>query len=152
MGHSIWRRLVLVPFDVRIPEDEKDKDLLKKLEKEWPRILRWAVQGCLDWQEHGLEIPEKAKMVTREYRSEYDILGQFLEERCEASQGDVLPAKDLYKAYSRWAEDRGEFKHSSTKLGRMMTDREYERASGNQAAYLNLRLKDGDAWNVREAA
>ena len=42
-GHGIWRRLHLLPFDVTIPEEERDADLQDKLLKELPGILAWAV-------------------------------------------------------------------------------------------------------------
>jgi tetratricopeptide (TPR) repeat protein len=39
-----------VPFTVHIPEAERDPDLPGKLETEWPAILHWAIDGCLEWQ------------------------------------------------------------------------------------------------------
>jgi len=41
--HAIWRRIHLVPFTVRIPEDEQDPRLLDALKAESVGILRWAV-------------------------------------------------------------------------------------------------------------
>ena len=44
-GYAMWRRVHLIPFNVRIPEDEQDRELPKKLEEELPGILKWAVDG-----------------------------------------------------------------------------------------------------------
>jgi putative DNA primase/helicase len=57
-GHGIWRRLHLLPFDVTIPEEERDADLQDKLLRELPGILTWAVQGCLKWREIKLSKPD----------------------------------------------------------------------------------------------
>jgi len=47
------RRIKLIPFDVTIPEPERDRHLLKKLKEELPGIMAWAVRGCLEWIENG---------------------------------------------------------------------------------------------------
>ena len=43
-----------MPFTVTIPAAERDPQLTDKLKAEWPRILQWAIDGCAEWQEHGL--------------------------------------------------------------------------------------------------
>src|SRR4029077_13979269 len=45
------RRFNLVPFN-RVPI-KIDKQLGEKLKPEWPSILRWMIEGCLDWQKGG---------------------------------------------------------------------------------------------------
>ena len=50
VDEAIRRRLLLVPFTVQIPLAERDKELPDKLKPEWPGILRWMIDGCLDWQ------------------------------------------------------------------------------------------------------
>ena len=56
--YAIWRRLMLIPFTVLIPEDERDADLGLKLQSEAQGILRWAVDGCAEWQQQGLNPPK----------------------------------------------------------------------------------------------
>jgi putative DNA primase/helicase len=46
VNEAIRRRMNLLPFAVTIPEQERDKDLTDKLEKEWPGILAWMIKGC----------------------------------------------------------------------------------------------------------
>src|SRR5208282_5449458 len=80
--HAIWRRIRLIPFTVTFPEDKQDKHLGEKLKAEAPGILRWMVEGCQEWQKHGLGTPEVVMVATAEYRSEQDRLAQFLEQEC----------------------------------------------------------------------
>jgi hypothetical protein len=40
------RGIAAVPFLVTIAKKARDKDLAKKLEPEWPGILRWMIDGC----------------------------------------------------------------------------------------------------------
>jgi putative DNA primase/helicase len=55
---AIRRRLLLLPFTVQIPPSERDTELPAKLQPEYPAILRWCVDGCLEWQRIGLSPPK----------------------------------------------------------------------------------------------
>jgi putative DNA primase/helicase len=92
--HAIWRRIHLIPFNVQIPKKEQDRELPEKLKAELPGILNWALEGCLMWQEHGLEPPQEVQTATEEYREEMDPLGDFLAECCTLLQD--------FKAPRRW--------------------------------------------------
>ena len=37
---------------------EPDPDLEVKLKTEWPPILRWMIEGCLDWRKNRLRAPQ----------------------------------------------------------------------------------------------
>ncbi|MDP2603322.1 MAG: phage/plasmid primase, P4 family [Deltaproteobacteria bacterium] len=122
--HAIWRRIRLVPFNVTIPPDEQDKTLIEKLKKEQRGILRWAVDGCLLWQKEGLEPPEPVKNATDEYRSEMDMVADFIAERCELVPGAKTPFKKLYEAYKAWCSINGEDSMSKKEFGRCLTERD----------------------------
>jgi putative DNA primase/helicase len=99
---AIWNRLKVIPFNVSIPPGEKDPQLLEKLKEEAPGILAWAVQGCLDWQQHGLGEPDAVKAATRAHREEMDSVADFVEESCERSEGLAETSEALYAAYRDW--------------------------------------------------
>ena len=99
---GIWRRIRLIPFEVMIPEEERDKHLLKKLRTELPGILAWAVEGCLAWQREGLSPPERVRAATSMYRAEMDWMSAFLAERCLLGEGAKTSAADLYAAFGLW--------------------------------------------------
>jgi len=124
--HAIWRRVRLIPFTVTISEQEKDETLKDRLLTELPGILRWAVEGCEQWLERGLQPPEAVTVATAAYKNESDIIGNFLEECCEIGAGLEVPATDLYTAYKRWAHDNGEFELSQTAFGRRIEERGFD--------------------------
>ena len=44
-----------------------------------PLILRWMIDGCLDWQKNGLVRPPVVTASTADYFSEQDTLAQWIE-------------------------------------------------------------------------
>ena len=96
----------MVPFLYKPPI--KDKELEAKLLKEAPGILRWMIEGCLDWQENGLIRPDIVVQATAEYFSEQDTVHKWMEETCllGATQSDTLAV--LFKSWSDYALANGE--------------------------------------------
>jgi putative DNA primase/helicase len=96
---AIWERIRLIPFTVTIPKDERDTTLPDKLHAELPGILAWAVRGCLAWQQDGLGEPDEVQQATAGYRTEMDVLGQFISECCLVGPHYRTKADKLYDAY-----------------------------------------------------
>lgn len=105
---GIWRRLRLVPFTVTIPEDERDHQLLAKLQAELPGILNWAIAGCLEWQRDGLKPPSIITDAVRAYREESDTLGRFIAECCEVAKLAQVKSSSFFQRYQHFAEQAGE--------------------------------------------
>ena len=70
---AIRRRVLLIPFIAKIAEAEKDRDLEEKLKAEWPAILRWAVEGAVEWYQHGLNPPRSVIEASDEYLDGEDL-------------------------------------------------------------------------------
>lgn len=102
---GIWRRLVLIPFDVQIPEEKVDKDLKYKLLREAPAILNWMAEGAYMWMQEGLAMPEKLKEAVQKYRNEMDTLGQFIEDCCKVDKNISEKVSNLHQAYKTWSND-----------------------------------------------
>jgi len=119
--HGIWRRIRLIPFTQTF---EINPSVPKELEAEIPGILAWIVAGAVRWYREGLEAPLEISRATKAYRSEQDVLDDFLKECCEEdpSAGNIL-AKDLYELYKAWAKESGEDVWSKKFLGRRLADR-----------------------------
>jgi putative DNA primase/helicase len=141
---AIWRRIRLIPFTVQIPKIEQDKDLPEKLKAELPGILTWALEGCLAWQDDGLDPPEEVEKATQEYREEMDALGEWLAECCIVAPGASDPAKDLYNSYVEWAEANGEKRPLSQRIfGGSLRERGFQqgKSTGGARLWYGIRLK-----------
>ena len=83
---AMWRRIVQIPFTNTVPEAERDPTLKHRFKTDpeiRAAILAWAVQGCLDWQQHGLDIPARVRDYTAEYRAENDPLAEWIADDCQ---------------------------------------------------------------------
>ena len=103
VDEAIKRRFHLVPFAVTIPEAERNKTLADELKAEWPGILAWMIEGCLEWQRVGLAPPEVVRVATDDYFADQDILTQWVEEQCDAEPGNEFKNEALAALYENWA-------------------------------------------------
>jgi len=148
---GIWRRLLLVPFIVTIPPEERDPNLAAKLRDELPGILRWAIDGALLWQRDGLAPPATVTAASNEYRAEQDGLADFLAARCARLRNARAGAAQLYAAYGNWCAEVGEEPVSGTLFGVMLRERGFDRVvSGGRRFYAGLKLLETVFDDVQE--
>ena len=105
---GIWRRVRLIPFNLQLPEEKKDKHLPEKLLREHPGILKWAVAGAVDWYRDGLPPCKAVDEAVQEYRSEMDRIQQFVDDCLTVSAGASLRASSLYQCCRGWCQEQGE--------------------------------------------
>ena len=90
-----------------IPDDERDPQLAEKLKDEWPGILQWMIDGCLDWQERGLEPPEAVTTATDAYFAGEDGYADWIADRCEIVAGFWSRSSELFASWRDYAEKAG---------------------------------------------
>jgi putative DNA primase/helicase len=101
---ALWRRILLVPFTHSVPRDKQDpglRDDLRDNPLAREAVLAWAVEGCMAWQQRGLDPPEAVRAATAQYRDEQNPLHEFLVEE-EATFGEDLFQPSLWDRYLTW--------------------------------------------------
>jgi putative DNA primase/helicase len=127
VDEAMRRRFHLIPFAVTIPPSQRDKDLAEKLKAEWPEILRWMADGCLEWQRTGLCPPKAVIDATNEYLQTEDSIGTWIDERCECKTSFEDTSAKLFASWKAWAELNGEFAGSQKQFAEKMQSRGFER-------------------------
>ena len=67
------------------------------------------LDGYSIYHDDGLEPPEAIRIATAEYLENEDIIGRWLEERCERDTQQFTPTRDLFNNWKDWAEEAGVF-------------------------------------------
>lgn len=120
VDEAIRRRMNLIPFVVTIPPDERDEDLAEKLKAEWPGILAWMIDGCLDWQTEGLAQPEAVRDATKEYLEAEDAMATWIAERCSVKPGFATTSAALYADWKGWTDKAGEYAGSMKRFSQAL--------------------------------
>jgi hypothetical protein len=108
VDEAIRRRFHLVPFTVTIPADQRDPNLSERLKLEWPGILQWMIDGCLEWQREGLCPPEAVSKATAHYLESQDAIAAWLDDACERDPDSWEKKTDLLASWKAWANNAGE--------------------------------------------
>ena len=132
-----WRRLEVVDFISRFVdyEHEVDEDLNRYLKDKSikNKIPMWVIPFYAlllphwrDYDQNGIDIPDEVKAKTNEYRNNNDLVGQWIDRRCEvaghveSTDGVTVMAptdfENLYDDFKEWCESE-EFKNHPDKLG-----------------------------------
>jgi putative DNA primase/helicase len=103
------RRFNIIPFNNK--PAVVDRELESKLMGEAPAILRWMIDGCVDWQTNGLVRPQSVLDATNDYFSDQDSFSQWIAECCECDPGNTYKtasAAELYQSWTGYAHAAGE--------------------------------------------
>jgi P4 family phage/plasmid primase-like protien len=133
VDEAMRRRLHLVPFDQHIPAAERDPHLPERLREEWPGILRWMIEGCLQWQRKGLRPPARVVDTTGDYMAQEDTLGNWLEAATTPDLYAFEASSDLYRDYADWCTQTGEKPLPLSRLVSALQDRGLRKTRTKQA-------------------
>lgn len=154
-GESFWRRLRLIPFTRRVPENQRIENFQQVLAGEHgPAILNWIIEGAVAYRARGLSEPASVKAATANYAADEDHFGRFFDECCHLGGGDNvrLETKKLRSAYEAWCRDEGAQPIDSRSFGRELK-RRYgieRKPSNGRYFYVGIALlvtdEDEDRW------
>ena len=123
VDEAIRRRMHLVPFTVTIPPEERDKELFDKLKPGWPGILRWAVDGSLEWQRAGLAPPPAIIAATDEYLAEEDALARWIEECCATDRHLWGIGAKLWGSWKAWSDANNDWTGTRKSFAQALNER-----------------------------
>jgi putative DNA primase/helicase len=135
-GSAMERRLCVAPFNHK--PANPDVGLKDRLRDEWPAILRWIIDGCLEWQRDRLGKPTAIQQASGNYFQGQDAYGRWLEERCILDVMLSTRPGILYSDYRAWCMINGEA---------ALTSPEFAEAR-DRTRGLILKTRDGARWVV----
>lgn len=108
--HAYYRRFLIVPFAVTIPEAEQDRQLASKIiASELSGVFNWVLGGLRRLlAQKGFTQSELVRQQMESYKHQSDSVRLFLDEQGYRTDSLMyLPLKDVYRAYKEYCAENG---------------------------------------------
>ena len=125
--HGSWRRMEVVPFVSTFTDDKKrvnperdiypmDKTIKEDKFEHWSEIFMvMLLKEWMKYDKEGIDIPEKVKSATKDYRNENNVLGQFIDlcdevdnnENDDGSEIAPTDFEDIFYQFTDWIKKVG---------------------------------------------
>ena len=159
---AIQRRLVIIPFNRKFEDHEKDFELKEgKLYKELDGILNWALEGLKSLTSRdktanqGFITPKVCQDLLSQYKNDCNPIDQFLNDHVIVENGSDVRSVPLYESYREFCKSIGIPADSDIKFVKMVkTKYKIDKARktfpkmGQQYYYPGLKMIDDKGSNV----
>ncbi|MCX5876627.1 MAG: phage/plasmid primase, P4 family, partial [Deltaproteobacteria bacterium] len=151
--YALYKRLLFINYPLKFVDNpsteherQRDPALPAKLMAEGPGILAWLVQGCLEWQEHGLAPPDKLRADVDALRASEDTFQQFFTDRMADDKDSICLFKDIYTKFQAWyieeIDENTRYIPSKIKISGWLEKRGYDKAKpSGQATFFGVGLR-----------
>ena len=126
---ALLRRIVVIPFDYRVPDSETIENYDVVLLREGSGILNWLIDGWKLYRKEGLrDFPTRVVDLMQNYTENCDILNNFIDNHCK--RGDDLKCT-LASFYEAFIHHTGNSKMKQNTVSKRLKDAGYEVRKGN---------------------
>jgi len=147
VDEAIRSRMKIVWFKADFSK-RPDPNLPEKLREEYPNILRWLIDGHLEWYQNGKRLP-KCQAVEDElddYLDSQATVVNWIDEYLKTGyQVTWTKASTLYESYRQWKENRGEQAVSQTVWADAMLSR-FARKRVNSGMVYSAEIKKSEQF------
>ena len=146
VDEAIRRRFNIVPFTVKPAVVDRDLET-RLITDEGPQILRWIIDGALDWQKNGLVRPHRVIEATKQYFDGQDEIGRWIAEHCVEDPNALERIPVLLDAFWEFLVDEelvsdGEEKMTKKQFKEELIDRGFREGRNEKMRGIKgLRLK-----------
>lgn len=107
---AYFRRYLIIPFNVTIPEEERDPQLAQRImDTELSGVFNWVLRGLVSLlANNGFTQSEVVRNMINEYKLDSDSVYQFLTDSgYEKSVEPIMTLKTSFDEYSRYCAESG---------------------------------------------
>jgi len=107
--HGFYRRILIIPFNVTIKDEDQDKSLHKKILENKEGVLNWIIEGAKRViNNEDIYISDECKKTKSRFIKETDSAALFLDDKGYiASDNSNVLLKDLYDEYKIFCGEDG---------------------------------------------
>jgi putative DNA primase/helicase len=108
-SEAFFRRFLIIPFDVTIPEEKRNPNLAKEIiATELSGVFNWVLEGLKRLlRQNGFSQCGAAREMVNSFRRESDSVAMFLDEEGYKPSQAYTPLKTLYQNYKDYCTDNG---------------------------------------------
>jgi putative DNA primase/helicase len=129
---AIWRRLRVIPFDVVIAAEDRDKHLDEQLQLDANAVLAWAVAGYADYAARGeLAEPDSVLAATERYHLSSDAVARFIEACCIKNSTMSVETSALFSRWAKWSVLDGTEQISQRAFGEALDSHGYPQSKSH---------------------
>ncbi|MHA2843681.1 phage/plasmid primase, P4 family [Streptococcus agalactiae] len=143
-----WRRLVVIPFNVKITSRADIKNFADYLyDHAAPAIMSWIIEGAEKAIKANFKasVPAAVSNSVKAYREANDWLGHFLSDCCEVGDQLIEKSGELYSQYRGYCAKNMEYTRSTTNFYSALDQAGFRRKRTNKGnLILGLKLVDDD--------
>lgn len=108
--HGFYRRLLIIPFNKTIPDEEQDRDLHTKILLDRPGVLNWIIEGAEQViKSRNIFISSECEAFKQKFIKESDTVAMYEADFLETMQGYIYfkSYKEAYPAYKEYCQEAG---------------------------------------------
>jgi P4 family phage/plasmid primase-like protien len=155
---ALWRRLVAVPFDRQIPDQDNKKHIAWELANRLDckmTVLSWLVEGYIGYAREGItSLPEVVEARGKVFRAGVSDWHSFMSEALEYHPSGRVQVADLYDMYRMWGMmndikdqnllNKRQFEAKLTPAGYAVSRRKTGKGDNKANFVIDWRLKTSD--------
>lgn len=150
---GFFRRVIILPFNVKIPIEHQNRNLPFELQAEYPAIFNWILRGRdrLIKQKYIFSPNPVSESAIREYKEDNNNVVKWCNDRGFFATADDYEVRKWFKAqylydnYTAWCRRYGELAASLKAFGGTMSDMGYMKRRFPEAyGYLVYGVRDND--------
>jgi len=139
---AYFRRFLIIPFEIKITEEERDIDLAKKIiASELPGVFNWMLKGLerLTVQQQFTK-SEKAEKTLFEFRRQSDNVQLFLDEYPHHKTKPQKSLTDIYEKYKTFCKDDGYKAKGKNNFSKELEKKGYEKIRTKGGMYFGIQF------------
>lgn len=138
--YGFFRKILIVPFNNTVKNEDIDRDLPKKLSAELSGIFNWAYESYLCLVNNNFEFSkcDAIEKIMSEYKDRENPTGAFFHAVYEPSPDGRILKSSLYEKYVEWATKTGQTIMSRNKFHNALKLKESETGSDIKLDYREI--------------
>lgn len=153
-NEAFFRRFLIIPFDVTIPEGERDPELANEIiGTELAGVFNWVLEGLNRLQFHkGFTISESASEALKTYKQQSDSVYLFLEDaQYVKSVTKSILVKHVYPSYKQFCQNDTYRPLGKTKFTKRLKNLGYEFVRRNNGMHIYMEQYNSVSTEVEES-